>query len=165
MDKNFDLNLHHIAERVIREEISLMLEYAHPRKLFIERVERLFTQITIHYFLIKYHANTEYSININHWKTEIMGWITTLVDIQIKGNDSEANRFNAISNAIENVGYLNDETTILNCVSRKAKKENVDMNNSIIHDIVKLYQHDLITIMRFIANKNLYECDKFISTL
>ena len=163
--KEFDLNLKHIAERVIREEIALILEYAHPRKLFIERVEKLFSQITIHYFLIKYHKHTEHSINLHHWKTEIMGWITTLADIQIKGNDIETNRFNAISNAINNVGYLTDKLTILNCVARKAKKENVDMNNPIIEDIVNLYQQDLHAIMKFIANKNLYECDKFIDNI
>ena len=151
-----------IVENVVRKYVGQILEYAHPRKQFIERAEGLFRQIVIHYFLIKYHTN---SPNIPHWKHELMGWFGNMANMDIKGNNNFKVRHNALITALNNMDFLNDTNAIYKCVAWKAEQENVDLDNENIPTILKQCQRDLNVIAEIIANNDYNECKKFINQI
>lgn len=162
MDK---IELKQLVERCVREQIYNLIEYAHPRKVFIERVEYLSKQIIIHYCLIKYYkyiGNFDY---INHWKNELVGWISNIANIEIKGNNSKDARYKAIMQAFDNMGYLSNDKQILNAFAWKAKTENVNLSDNIISTIIHDCQNDLIIIADIMAENNPTKCFDFIDKI
>ena len=151
-----------IVEKVVRNYVGQILEYAHPRKQFIERAEGLFRQIVIHNFLIKYHIDSPY---IAHWKHEMIGWIGNVANMEIKGNNNVKVRYNALITALNNMNFLTDINAIYKCVAWKAEQENVDLNNERIPTILQQCQQDLNIIVEIIANNDFNECKKFINQI
>ena len=157
-----NIKLEQIIEKVVREYVGQIIEYAHPRKQFIERAEGLFRQIVVHYFLIKYHKDSPY---IPHWKHELMGWIGNMANMDIKGKNNVKVKYNSLITALNNMDFLTDINAIFRCVSWKAEKENVDLDNENIPIIIKQCQQDLHIIVEIIANNDIKECKKFINQI
>lgn len=160
-----DRSLQNLIEKLIRQEVGRLVEYAHPRKVFIERVENLFKQIIIHYCLVKYHILINDMQNINHWKCELLGWVENLIEIQIKGCDSIEVRYKAIVNALNNMDYLNDIKQIQRCCFTKMKSEGVNINDPIMIETMKDCQSNLITFAKIIAEKDIIQCNDFIENI
>lgn len=161
MDKKFE----HIVERIVREEISQLLEYAYTRSDYIFRVENLFKQIIIHFCLIKHNRYINNEKYIQHWKHELFGWINSLSNMDMKKNNNPKNRLDAIIQALNNIGYLEDINKIKNCLIPKLRKENIDANSEPINYAINECQKTLPYIANIIANNDMITCDNFINDL
>ncbi|MBR6517593.1 MAG: hypothetical protein IKT40_12250 [Bacilli bacterium] len=160
-----DKEIKFLVERLVRQEMSQLIEYAHPRKEFVFRVERLFKQIIIHYCLIIYNRNINNEDYIQHWKTELFGWISALSNMDIKSNNSPKNRYNAVIEALNNIGYINDINKIKNCIALKASEENMNINSEEMNKAMINCQEALYVIANIIANNDMVECNNFISQI
>ena len=154
-----------LVERLVRQEISQLIEYAHPRKDYIFRVEHLMKQIIIHLCLIlhnRFIGNEDY---ISHWKNELFGWINTLSNLDIKNGNTTTKRLNAIHEALNNMEYLTNINKIKSCVVPKAREENMDINSDAMNYAVVECQNKLREIADIIANNNMLTCHNFVENL
>ena len=154
-----------LIERLVRQEISQLLEYAHPRKEFIYRVENLIKQVIIHLCLIKYNRFLHVEEYVEHWKSELFGWINSLANMDIKKNNSPSNRLDAVMEAMNNMDYLTNINKIKNCIVPKARKENMDINSKAMEYAINECQIALPHIASIIANNDMIGCDNFIKNL
>ena len=158
-----EIRIKQIVEETMRNYIGQLIEYAHPRKQFIERAEGLFVQIVIHDCLIHYHNIIGDDKCIPHWKTEMLGWIDNLINMQIKSNDDATTRYKALMSALENLGYMDNVEQIQRTCFLKARKEGVDVKSQIFLDAITLTQMDLKYLVQFIAEKDILKVDDFLN--
>ena len=162
MDK---IELKQLVERYVREQINTLIEYAYHRKDFISRVEFIIKPIITHYCLIRYAQTTNtHQEYINHWLSEIHGWMKSLMEMDLKDDNKPNKRYKAIIQALNNKDYLTNISKIEYCVIDKAVSENIDTDTKVFYDIMIQCQNDLELIANFIANKDLIGFNRFIKT-
>lgn len=131
--------LKQIIKEVVDNKISLIMEYAEPRKEFIKRVIGLGKQIIQNWCLIHCCTVTNEDVNRckNHWKEELSSAIENIADISIKGNDSFETRKKAIVEAFNELDLNQGISKIEKYTRIKFQKEgisNKDIKLQVIND-------------------------------
>lgn len=106
-------------------------EMSHKRKAVIDTIKDMVPPILEHWALIL-HARQYSKIDrdINHWKSEILAYVTKIEDLSIKGGDMDK----ATKHAILQEGCWNDSFSVERSIKRKLNKEGIT-DKKILKDI------------------------------
>ena len=157
--------LQKLVEKIVREEIQMILEYSLNRKDFIFRIESLLSPLLSHWVLIRYNRLISCEEYIQHWKQELRGWFISLMRLRLKDNNNVKNREKAIQNAYDNLDLITDINALYLTILTKCEKENINTKDKVFEQVMNDCVNELNTIKQIIANANVKECDEYIDTL
>ena len=127
-----------IRECVYRIYTKLPLyEYAVHRSDFVYRVSNLLPQIIENWCLIHFCTLSSREQTKEHWKDELMAHMLNIGGLDIKGNNKVEKRLKAIYEGFDMrdlVGECSEKIFLY--IEGKFHKENIDVNNDIIKQVV-----------------------------
>ena len=143
-----------VRECVYRIYSKLPLyEYAHSRSAFIDRVDYVMPQIIVHWCLIRCARKTNKNLdNINHWKEEINGFLSSIGNLQLKGSNKVSKRLKAIYEAFGLMDYFNRPQVIKDLCNVKFGKEGFDVASNEAKETFKECFKSLEDIAKMIAS-------------
>jgi hypothetical protein len=132
-------DLHDIVrECVYRIYTKLPLyEYAVHRSDFVYRVSNLLPQIIENWCLIRFCTLSRRTQTKEHWKDELRAHMLNIGGLDIKGNNKVDKRLKAIYegfNMRDLIGECSDRIFLY--IEGKFNKENIDINNNIVKQVV-----------------------------
>lgn len=143
-----------LIRQLIREELcdrSIISEMAFPREAYVTRIENFLPQIVQNLSLIFFRIETNDETTKNHWKRELKSLMMQVLAINIKGNNKPKARMKAISQALDEMDALK-ENTIRLWILTKFEDENIDINSPFMAKVYYDVRNELVFLMEFVAN-------------
>lgn len=156
--------------QILREELtnciqeSLILEYAVPRKEFVEKIENLFDQIIENWCLVHYCTLVGRTELKEHWKSELRAHLLKSLRYKISGNNSYEARVKAIGSICDK-DELNDANIINMTVNTKFKVEKIDVKSNEYKQCITDCANAMGDIINVIAKADIDFVDQYINII
>lgn len=152
------------AVKILKEEL-LVEFYALERNAFIDKAYALLAPMMIHWCLIRYarlSAQTEY---IDHWKSELITFMTDMANLTMKGGNQYHKRIKAYKSAWSCADYDTNPSSVLFRCRKKFKDENIDFNSPITLQATTGFVEETPTIIELLAKRDFEEMQSYIESL
>lgn len=146
-----------LSEYLIENTIVKM---ANSKSEFEKLVYNLFEQIIENWCLVKLcdlYPKESFSINRNHWCSELKSYINRIYRFKIKSNNNH--RYKYIYNIFVNSYELNDKNEVADIIRRKFTKGGLQKYINIISEECA---NSIETICRVLASDNINTIDDYV---
>lgn len=159
--------LHSLIREEVQKVIPLILEYAIPRKKFVDVAYGLLEQICQNWCLIRYSKLLrDDNPNVNHWKSELKAYLRNISNTKIKKNNSVSSRLSAIKEAFDWSDLDKEERKIYKCIVCKFESE--EYSKEYEEPLVNVcfdFKHEVGNLSILMANSNDDDINDYVNTL
>ena len=150
--------------KTLKEELFLEY-YALERNTFIERAYHLLSPMMIHWCLIRYGRLTDETQCIEHWKSELLTFMSDMAGLTMKGGNQTHKRLKAYKEAWSCADYDTDPHSVFFRCRRKFIDEGVNIESPVIMQVVTEFVEESTTLMELLANKRYDNIQTYIQSL
>ena len=157
--------LHQIIKDEVDKRIQTLIEYAIPRKNFVNKTYNLVQQIVENWCLIHYGTMVGGLSAQDHWRKELLTHMSNIANDTIKGNNSYESRVKAISEGFDMKDLPSSGERVRKLISAKLIIEVIDTNCDEIVACSEDCNNAIGGIIEMIAENNLEKMWEYIQTL
>lgn len=157
--------LNKIVKDSVEKQLALIMEYAEPRKRFVECAYNLSFQIAENWCLVRYCTLIGREQTKTHWKNELFAHMVNIASMKLKGNNSTESRQKAFAEAWDRADFSNDAMSIYGRTVGKFVKENIDIKDENVIISCRDCHESSDTIVSLLANGNFDAIHDYIETI
>lgn len=119
-----------LVKEEVKKQLSMLMEYAIPRRKFVDNAYNLSSQIIENWCLIRYSSIIGRKETKEHWKQELFAHMDNVSKALIKKNNSYETRLKAIQEGFEMNDLYSGVERIKRLTFAKFKIERIDINTN-----------------------------------
>lgn len=161
-----ETELHALIREEVKKLIPLIMEYAVPRKKFVDDVFNLLGQICQNWCLIRFVTLSKIQNDcVAHWKTELIAHMSSIANEGIKSGNNPTSRLKAILEAFDWADFDDSTKAIEHCIAQKFEKEGLPTNGEPFTTVLFDFKHEVEMLAKLMANKDVENIKEYVSTL
>lgn len=142
-----------------------LYEYAMKRDFFVDHIGNLLPQIFENWCLVRYCSTVGRTYLKEHWRNELKGYLDTIFDMELKGNNSPIGRIKCVKEAFDDRDWYKNGK-ILKRISNKFSKERIDINSKEVASVVEECYNSLDEMARVIGTYGIDpSCEEYVNNL
>lgn len=157
--------LNQIVKEAVEKHLEMILEYAIPRKDFVNNTAHLVGQILENWCLTHYCKLSGRTEAKEHWMMELLTHMMNIGDDSIKGNDSYESRVKAICEGFAKKDIPSNPERIRKLIATKLILERIDPKDPLIIQCVEDCHNAIETIISHIATGDSEAAWEYIKTV
>ena len=157
--------LNSIIKESVEKQLKLIMEYAEPRRKFVEHVANLSYQIIENWCLVHYCTIINRTQSKEHWQKELLTHMGNLGTTSIKKNDSVEVRQKAIEEGFNVRDIFESPQRINKIIGKKFIIEDIDYQSDEVKKVCADCFDSLKDIINLIANFDPSETMGYIKSI
>lgn len=158
-----ETQLNTLIKEEVKKQLQILMEYAEPRKKFVDKCASYFNQILENWCLCRYCTLSGINVNDchNHWHNELNTCLEAIGSTHIKKNDSFETRNKAIIEGFDMSDAFGGVDFNLKKLIRKFRLENIDYKDEITKQSVTDFCNEVNNIVVLLSKADLSEISDY----